>query len=341
MINIIYRLVSPKLFEEVYGEINDLENEVIVRPTHLSICNADQRYYQGSRVPEVLNNKLPMALIHEGVGKVIKDGTGHFNVGDHVVMIPNIPIENDKVIAENYLTSSKFRSSGYDGFMEDYVSLKPDRLIKIPNNCNLNVLAFTELVTVSYQAILRFKKHSNKNKNIIGIWGDGNLGYITSLLLKIIFPNSKIIVFGVNDEKLEMFSFVDKTYKINEIPKDLTIDHAFEAVGGLNSQSAISQIIDLINPEGTISILGVSEYPIQINTRMILEKGLILFGTTRSGRKDFLGAINLFKENPKILEYLENIINETIEINNLNDITKAFDKDFNSNFGKTVLVWNK
>ena len=54
MINIVYRLVSPKLFEEVYGEIDDLENEVIVRPTHLSICRADQRYYQGNRIPEIL-----------------------------------------------------------------------------------------------------------------------------------------------------------------------------------------------------------------------------------------------------------------------------------------------
>ena len=57
--------------------------------------------------------------------------------------------------------------------------------------------------------------------------------------------------------------------------------------------------------------------------------------------KIFAAIIDLFKENPKILEYLENIINETIVINNLNDITEAFDKDFNSNFGKTVLVWNK
>lgn len=341
MINIMYRLVSPKSFEEVYGEIDDLENEVIVRPTYLSICNADQRYYQGSRIPEVLKLKLPMALIHEGIGKVIKDGTGNFEVGDNVVMIPNIPIEKDDFIAENYLPSSKFRSSGSDGFMEDYVSLKPDRLIKIPFNSNLKVFSFTELVTVAYQAIMRFKRYSNKNKEVIGVWGDGNLGYITSLLLKFIFPNSKIVVFGVNEDKLEMFSFADETYKTDEVPKNLTINHAFEAVGGLGSQSAIAQIIETIKPEGTISILGVSEYPIQINTRMILEKGLVIFGTTRSGRKDFLGTIKLFQENPEIIEYLENIINEVIEINNLNDINKAFDNDFNSNFGKTVLIWNK
>ncbi|WP_252346631.1 hypothetical protein, partial [Listeria monocytogenes] len=33
------------------------------------------------------------------------------------------------------------------------------------------------------------------------------------------------------------------------------------------------QIIDVIKPEGTISLLGVSEYPIEFNSRMVLEKG--------------------------------------------------------------------
>ena len=71
MINIVYRLKSPKFFEESIDEI-DLDG-VIVRPLYLSICQADQRYYQGSRPAEVLERKLPMALIHEGIGEVIHD----------------------------------------------------------------------------------------------------------------------------------------------------------------------------------------------------------------------------------------------------------------------------
>ena len=59
MINIVYRLKSPKFFEEAIDEI-DLDG-VIVRPTHLSICQADQRYYQGSRPAEVLEAKLVLS----------------------------------------------------------------------------------------------------------------------------------------------------------------------------------------------------------------------------------------------------------------------------------------
>ena len=33
--------------------------------------------------------------------------------------------------------------------------------------------------------------------------------------------------------------------------------------------------------------MGVSENFVEINTRMMLEKGLRMFGSSRSGRKDF------------------------------------------------------
>ncbi len=341
MINTIYRLISPKLFEEVYKEVDDLNNNVVVRPTHLSICQADQRYYQGDRDPKILKEKLPMALIHEGVGKVVKDGTGNFKPGDMVVMIPNTPIEDDEIIAENYLHSSKFRASGFDGFMQDYIVSKPDRLVKLPNNINLDVASFTELISVSVHGIIRFSKFSHNRKDVIGVWGDGNLGYITSLLLKIFFHHSKIIVMGKNVEKLNIFTFVDDTFLINELSDDFSVDHAFECVGGNGSQSAIDQIIDYINPEGTISILGVSEYPVPVNTRMILEKGLNMFGTSRSGKEDFLKTVEIFEEYPNVISYLENIISEKIKIRDLNDLNKAFELDLNSNFGKTVLIWDK
>ena len=337
MITTVYRLVSPKRVEEFYLE-EDIRGKVVVRPTRMSICSADQRYYQGNRTLDILNDKLPMALIHECIGEVVYSGVDDFVVGDCVVLIPISPVEVDDFICENYLESSVFCSSGGDGFMRDYVVLPSDRLLKIPEGVNLDVFSFVELVSVSFQAVNRFLKFYDGRCEVIGVWGDGNLGYITSLLLKTLLPDVRVFVFGVNDDKLELFSFVDETYKVNEVPDGLRVDCGSECVGGLGSQDAINQFIDIVNPMGILSILGVSEYPISINTRKILEKGLIIYGTTRSSREDFIGTINLLKENPILIEYLENIINQKITIKNTQDIIKAFDKDYNSN-GKTILKW--
>ncbi|MGN0155101.1 MAG: alcohol dehydrogenase catalytic domain-containing protein [Lachnospiraceae bacterium] len=341
MLNAVYQLKKPRQFELVFKDITFDNEHVIVRPTHLSICNADQRYYQGNRPEEILKKKLPMALIHEGIGKVVYDPTGEFQVGDHVVMIPNLPCEEDEVIAENYLRSSKFRASGTDGFLQEYIETVPDRLVKLPDNINYTVAAFTEIVSVSVHAIERFMATAHARRNRIGVWGDGNLGYITSLLLKNMYPEIEVYVMGVNESKLHDFTFVDGTYLVTDIPKDFSMDHAFECVGGNGAHKAINQIIDYINPEGTIGILGVSEDFAPINTRMVLEKGLKIVGSSRSGRKDFVRLVDLYREKPEVVDYLENIVGEQIVIREIKDITRAFEMDIHKLIGKTVMIWDK
>lgn len=339
MLNTVYQLKAPRQFEAVFKDIELDEKHVLVRPTHLSICHADQRYYQGTRPEAVLRSKLPMALIHEGIGKVAYDPTGTYEIGEEVVMIPNHPVEDDEVIAENYLRSTKFCGSSKDGFMQEYVSLLPDRIVRLPKGIDKVVAAFTEIVSVSYHAITRFQRFSHDRRRVIGVWGDGNLGYITSLLIKKMMPESQVYIFGVNANKLSDFSFADDTYLVSEIPEGLCLDHAFECVGGNGSASAINQIIDYIQPEGTISILGVSEDPVPINTRMVLEKGLHIFGSSRSGRADYEGLMELYRQNPDIPEYLENIVGTTFEVISMKDMTEAFETDIHKLIGKTVMIW--
>lgn len=338
MINTVYRLRSPRRFEIAFSDI--AADGVIVRPTHLSICNADQRYYLGTRDIKVLEEKLPMALIHEGVGTVMTDATGAFCPGDRVVMIPNIPSEADACIAENYLRSSRFCGSSADGFTQEYISIEPARLVRLPDGVDPDVAAFTELVSVSVHAITRFTRIAHERRERIGVWGDGNLAFITSLLLKKMLPDSKVYVFGISREKLSDFSFADGAYLTTAIPAGMSLDHAFECVGGNGSPVAIEQIIGVIRPEGTLAIMGVSEYPVPINTRMILEKGLRMFGTSRSGRADFVRTVELYREHPEIPVYLTRLIGSTVEVNTFTDIKKAFEQDTRKAFGKTILHWN-
>ena len=341
MLNTIYQLVRPRQFEIAFEDLSLDQEHIIVRPSCLSICNADQRYYQGKRSADILKQKLPMALIHEGVGRVIYDPQGQFACGERVVVIPNTPFEQDDIVAENYLRSSKFRGSSMNGLMQEYIQTTADRLVRVPENVNDLIASFTEMVTVCYHAISRFDKIAHQRRDTIGVWGDGNMGYFTSLLLKIRFPESKICVFGVTDTKLSDFSFADEVYKVSEIPETLQIDHAFECVGGTASGQVINQIIDHLNPEGTVAILGVSEDYVPINTRMILEKGLRILGTSRSGRTDFEGVIRLYRENIRLPEYLEKQISGVVEIRGMKDIEKAFEMDIHKFTGKTIMVWDR
>lgn len=341
MLNTVYRLKAARQFEVVFRELELDREHVLVRPTYLSICHADQRYYQGTRPEEILRAKLPMALIHEGIGRVVFDPTGTYRAGEEVVMIPNQPREQDSIIAENYLCSSRFCGSTADGFMQEYVQLAPDRMVRLPEGIDRVTAAFTEIVTVSYHAVTRMLDFSHGRRERIGVWGDGNLGYITSLLLKKLLPASAVYVFGVSRQKLSGFSFADDVFAVPDVPDDLWVDHAFECVGSSASAKAIDQMIGHIRPEGTISLLGVSEDPVPVNTRMILEKGLRLFGSSRSGRKDYEGLMELYARCPDILAYLENLVGARMRVRDIRDMAAAFEADIHKMTGKTVMVWDE
>src|SRR5699024_6006156 len=138
----------------------------------------------------------------------------------------------------------------------EYRFLNVDRSVELPQGIDQAVAAFTELVTMTTHALSRFERKAHARRAEIGVWGDGHLGFITCLFLKKLYPNSKVIIFDKTDYKMNHFSFVDEGIKIDAVPEETTIDHAIECAGGKGSQYAIDQIIDYINPEGTISLLG-------------------------------------------------------------------------------------
>ncbi|MEG2015535.1 MAG: ribitol-5-phosphate dehydrogenase, partial [Oscillospiraceae bacterium] len=77
------------------------------------------------------------------------------------------------------------------------------------------------------------------------------------------------------------------------------------------------------------------------NTRMVLEKGLRMFGSSRSGRTDFERTVKLYENHPQAVKYFENLIGDVITVRSINDIHRAFDLDVNRRIGKTILKWEK
>ncbi|MDR0530440.1 MAG: zinc-binding dehydrogenase, partial [Oscillospiraceae bacterium] len=141
-------------------------------------------------------------------------------------------------------------------------------------------------------------------------------------------------------EKLAYFSFAEKRLHVDHVrlePGVFLCDHAFECVGGMGCGPAINQMIDCVAPEGTLALLGVSENNVAINTRLVLEKGLRLFGSSRSGVADFQRAADLLEANPKLGQYLETLVGAVVPVRNIANLHEAFRQDMQMSFGKTIL----
>lgn len=335
MINQIYQLVAPKTISVKYDDIC-FADKVIVRPEKMALCHADQRYFLGQRDAKVLRKKLPMALIHECCGRVVYDPAGQWPVGQRVVMIPNVPGDDDAMIYENYSRGSAFLSSGHDGFMREFVELARNRLVPY-GDIDPQVAAITEFISVAVHAVERFDRAAHARRERIGIWGDGSLSYAVACVLKKRMPESEIVIVGREPTKLAQFSFVDEAFFSDSLPETLEVDHAFECCGGEGSYYAIEDVIRCIRPQGTLMLMGVSENRVAVNTRMVLEKGMTLIGCSRSGRADFELAIELlndcsFQRRMKVIVYDGGVVRS------IADIYNVFAADRNTPF-KTVFSW--
>lgn len=360
MLSRVYRLTNPGVFQEFQEEVIFLQDKVLVCPTHLSICHADQRYYQGLRPREILKDRLPMALIHEAAGIILSDPQGKWNPGQKAVFIPNQPrCGKEAREEENYQTGAGFCGSSTDGFLQEVFVMPRDRILPLPDKVPLEIGAFTEMLSVAFHGIRRIgmkNAYENSATRIqTAVWGDGNLSYLTGLLLKYLYPCIRLDVFGVNKEKLEYFTFADQTHHIDRISgkeydnyeerekerkdkrEEEKFQFAFECVGGEAAGTVIGEIINKMEPEGRIALLGVSEYTVSIATRTVLEKGLTLIGNSRSGRGDFERIIRLYKEQEGIVEALLPLVGEVIPVTDVKDLSEAFEKDENRGWGKTIL----
>ncbi len=338
MINTVYKLTAPRKVETFFSDITIGAGNILVRPDVMSICKADLRYYFGLRDAKILRERLPLALIHEAAGTVLYGLNDSFRAGDKVILLPNIPGEDTGRADENYRFDSLFRSSKADGFMQEMVSLPPSQVVKY-KNIPTDISSFIEFISVGVHSV---KTYLAKKRNVprrIGVWGDGSLSYVVSAILKYYLPATTVSVIGVQQTKLDLFQFVDEIYTIDQITQNgIWFDDTFECVGGQESGNAISQMIDVINPEGVIMLMGVSENPIGINTRMVLEKGLMMIGRSRSRREDFEEAIKILETNEKMVRRMKALISDTIQISKVEDINLAFEKARAADF-KVILNW--
>ncbi len=347
-----YRLIEPEKFEEVILKHTIDHNQVVVQPILASICHADIRYYTGQRRKEALQKKLPMALFHEGIGRVVKSKDESFFKGQRVVIVPNIPARRLKaplineespsyrrIVKDNYLPDSFFLGSGYDGIGQQCLVLPTENVIPVPDDVPDEIAVLAELTSVSLQAANYVSDYFREGK--VAVFGDGPVGYLTAATLHHVFDISKenLLVFGAISDRLANFDFAT-THLVHDFNfrEEANVVSVIECTGGTFSKDAINQAIDLIEPQGKITLLGVSEEHVLLNTRDILEKGLTVYGSSRSTDEDFKTLMNEF-QNKAFQRTLGKLIpNQNEVIRNVQDLEKAMHKAVKSkDWKKTYL----
>lgn len=349
-----YRLTQPGTFEEknIYHSFSD--NQVVIETNMVSICHADIRYYSGQRRKEAMRKKLPMALFHEGIGHVIKSNCNSFQKGDRVVIVPNIPArrlnEGEKYksdlvqkesVTDNYLPDSVFLGSGFDGIGQQYLVLSRENVVPIPNDVPDEIAVLAELTSVSLQAVKNVSGFLKSSEGYVAVFGDGPVGYLTAAVLHHMYNVSKenLIVYGASNERLKNFEFA-KTHHIQDVDfhEMENVKIVIECTGGDFSKESINQAIELIEPRGKVVLMGVSEEYVPINTRDVLEKGLTIYGSSRSTEDEFKSLMQAFRKKEFQYTLRKLIPKEHNTVKNAKDLESEMERSINNKEWKKTLL---
>lgn len=361
----VFEVVGPYEMKERWEEINEIPDGCLLLKTSLiGICHADLRYVSCSRPPEILRERLPLPVFHEGIAQVVDIGENiqNFSKGETVVIVPNIScyIHNPEKYpniyhscracrpegaGENLCEDVRFLSSNAPGLSRTFFIHPASCVFPVPHEVPEEIAVLSEPLTVVYRAIKQFQLNFNDR---VAVLGGGFMGFITAAVLsKIVgIPKRDLLVTDVFDFKLDKFEGFATAINTQKEPIGnehlSSFDVAFECVGGRAAETTIDQSFSLLAPGGTLMLVGVSEEKIPIKTRNMLEKGLTIKGTTRSAAIDYPDVLEWLKreEFRKVLKQI--IFPEVFTAKNCKSIISACKTAENPKVhGKVLIDWRQ
>ncbi len=224
-----------------YEEIKKPETEpgkVLIKVKYTGIC--------GSDIPRVNGDAchyFPNVLGHEfsGMVEAIGEGVTTIKPGDRVAGVPLVPCmkcedcqKGNYSLCKNY----SFIGSREFGSFAEYVSVPERNAVKFDEEVSFEKGAFFEPATVALHGLRRVDYKGGK---IVAILGGGTIGMLTMQWAKI-FGASKVVVFDILDERLELAKRLGaddtvnsskETYldEVRRITDGMGFDYVYETAG--------------------------------------------------------------------------------------------------------------
>ena len=259
--------------------------EVKIKIHKTAICGTDVHIFNWDPWSQE-HIKPPMVIGHEYVGEIVELGAGvtGFQVGQ-------------RVSGEGHITCGHCRNcrNGYIEWCKDAVGVGVDRngafaeYLVIPAT---NVIAIDETLdedVVAFFDAFGNATHTALKWDLVGedvlITGAGPIGIIAAGICKYAGAR-RVVITDMNDYRLDLARKMGVDAAVNvgrenllDVMKSLNIVEGFDV--GLEMSGApagLKQMISVMRNGGKISLLGISNKPVEMDMNSIIMKGLTLQG---------------------------------------------------------------
>ena len=190
--------------------------QVLIKVKYTGIC--------GSDVPRVNGDAChfyPNVLGHEfsGVIEEVGEGVTSLKTGDRVAGVPLVPcLECEDCQKGNYSLCKhySFIGSREFGSFAEYVVVPEKNAVKFEDEVSFEQGAFFEPATVALHGLKRVPYQGGKT---VAILGGGTIGLFTMQWAKI-FGAKKVVVFDINDARLDLAKKLGADEGINTLADD-------------------------------------------------------------------------------------------------------------------------
>jgi ribitol-5-phosphate 2-dehydrogenase (NADP+) len=360
----VYRLTRPfriEPFQETTGPLR--AGFVRLRPLRTGICGSDLKLYSGTRARGALATKLPMALLHEGVAEVTAVGDGApFQVGQHVVPLPNIPCtiadgDRSRGPAEachacrpggagaNYCLAGRFLGSNVDGLARTALVHPAACTIPVPVGVPDTLAVLVEPMATVLAGLDQVPLPAGGRFLVLG---NGTMGILTVIALRAVAKAAAgdVLMTGHGwDTRAASVEGLATPVEDGEgdVPGRAAaagVDVAFECVGGDAASETIALAIEALRPGGRGVLFGPSERPLLFDVRKMIAKGLTFVGCNRARVEHFAQALELCRQ-PALWPSLERALgSKEFVVQAARDLDEAFYHAWTkAEAGRTVVTW--
>ncbi len=299
-----------KLIEKDVPEIND--NEVLVKVKSVGLCGSDIGLYQGKYGGP---HSYPIIFGHEWSGEIVGKGKNviGFKNNDRVTGDCSLWCGGCSFCEKNKNLCRYIQKFGMtkDGACREFFSIDQKYIYKASKNIPFEVIALTEPISVSINALSKLKEDDLKNALVIGA---GAIGLSAIFFLKNYYKYERVDVCDFIDYRLSIASRLgaDNTVQKNQ---DLKGEYDLILVAA-GSNEALNQALHLARPGGTILCIGhMKNEPVELD--LIINKALNVIGS--------IGGTGKFKTTLYFLQKYHSNFKEIITHKvNLNSVENAF-----------------
>jgi threonine dehydrogenase-like Zn-dependent dehydrogenase len=246
------------------------EGEALIRVLMAGICNTDLEIIKGYMGFQGVIGHEFVGVVEEingnDRGLLGKRVVGQINCGCGVCLYCLKGLENHCPERKVLGILNK------DGALAEYMTLPVGNLFEVPENVPDEEAVFTEPLAAAFEITEQVQV---KSADRILVMGDGKLGLLISLALKLTDPDVTLI--GKHERKLE----IAKVQKVNTVLlEDLKAEKAYDiVVEATGSADGFQMALRLVRPRGTVVLKSTVAEKKEINLAPLVIDEISVIGS--------------------------------------------------------------